>query len=68
MTNEEKRALDRMHLDLYNEVRQAAEAHRQVMKYLAAVHCFTSDGLTCHVYGLGEEVRPRLSKTRTYND
>ena len=30
VTNEEKRALDRMHLDLYNEVRQAAEAHRQV--------------------------------------
>ena len=30
-TNEEKRALDRMHIDLYNEVRQAAEAHRQVI-------------------------------------
>lgn len=29
-TNEEKRALDRMHNDIYNEVRLAAEAHRQV--------------------------------------
>lgn len=29
-TNEEKRALDRMHNEIYNEVRLAAEAHRQV--------------------------------------
>lgn len=29
-TSEEKRALDRMHNDIYNEVRLAAEAHRQV--------------------------------------
>lgn len=29
-TNEEKRALDRMQKDIYNEVRLAAEAHRQV--------------------------------------
>ena len=29
-TNEEKRALDRMHNDIYSDVRQAAEAHRQV--------------------------------------
>lgn len=29
-TSEEKRALDRMHYDIYNEVRLAAEAHRQV--------------------------------------
>lgn len=29
-TSEEKRALDRMHKDIYNEVRLAAEAHRQV--------------------------------------
>lgn len=28
--SEEKRALDRLHEDLYNEVRHAAEAHRQV--------------------------------------
>jgi hypothetical protein len=34
VTNEEKRALDRMHLDLYNDVRQAAEAHRQVITIL----------------------------------
>jgi hypothetical protein len=29
-TNEEKRALDRLQNDIYNEVRLAAEAHRQV--------------------------------------
>ena len=29
-TDEEKRALDRSQTYLYNEVRQAAEAHRQV--------------------------------------
>jgi methionyl aminopeptidase len=29
-TSEEKRALDRLHNDIYNEVRHAAEAHRQV--------------------------------------
>lgn len=30
-TNEEKRALDRLHNDIYNEARLAAEAHRQVI-------------------------------------
>lgn len=30
-TSEEKRALDRAHNDIYNEVRHAAEAHRQVI-------------------------------------
>ena len=30
-TSEEKRALDRLHNDIYNEVRHAAEAHRQVI-------------------------------------
>lgn len=30
MTSEEKRAMDRMQNDIYNEVRLAAEAHRQV--------------------------------------
>lgn len=35
-TTEEKRALDRMHNDIYNEVRLAAEAHRQVFcEYLS---------------------------------
>lgn len=29
-TSEEKRALDRLHNDIYNEVRHAAEVHRQV--------------------------------------
>jgi hypothetical protein len=29
-TSEEKRAVDRLHYDIYNEVRHAAEAHRQV--------------------------------------
>lgn len=32
-TTEEKKALDRMHNDIYNEVRLAAEAHRQVSKH-----------------------------------
>lgn len=30
MTSEEKKTMDRMHNDIYNEVRLAAEAHRQV--------------------------------------
>lgn len=29
-SSEEKRALDRMQQDIYQEIRQAAEAHRQV--------------------------------------
>lgn len=33
-TSEEKRALDRMHLDIYNELRLAAEAHRQTRQYI----------------------------------
>ena len=33
-TNEEKKALDRMHTDIYNELRQAAEAHRQTRQYM----------------------------------
>ncbi|KAL5279295.1 METAP2 family protein [Megaselia abdita] len=33
-TSEEKRALDRMHNDIYNELRQAAEAHRQTRQYM----------------------------------
>lgn len=31
-TSEEKRALDRLHKDIYQEIRHAAEAHRQVCK------------------------------------
>ncbi len=31
-TSEEKKALDRSQMDIYNEVRCAAEAHRQVIK------------------------------------
>lgn len=34
ITNEEKRALDRSNLDIYNEARLAAEAHRQVRKHV----------------------------------
>lgn len=30
-TSEEKKALDRSQIDIYNEVRCAAEAHRQVL-------------------------------------
>lgn len=33
-TSEEKRALDRMHNDIYKEVRLAAEAHRQTRKHI----------------------------------
>lgn len=33
-TSEEKRALDRMHLDIYDELRHAAEAHRQTRQYI----------------------------------
>ncbi|CAG5104056.1 Similar to METAP2: Methionine aminopeptidase 2 (Bos taurus) [Cotesia congregata] len=33
-TTEEARALDRMHNDIYNEARQAAEAHRQTRKHI----------------------------------
>ncbi|CAH2075201.1 unnamed protein product, partial [Iphiclides podalirius] len=33
-TSEEKRALDRMHQDIYQEIRHAAEAHRQTRKYI----------------------------------
>lgn len=32
-SSEEKRALDRMHQDIYQEIRHAAEAHRQVYTY-----------------------------------
>ncbi|XP_040569547.1 methionine aminopeptidase 2 [Lepeophtheirus salmonis] len=34
MTGEERRALDRSQIDMYNEVRQAAEAHRQTRQYI----------------------------------
>lgn len=33
-TSEEKRALDRLHLDIYKELRLAAEAHRQTRQYI----------------------------------
>jgi len=33
-TSEEARTLDRLHNDMYNEARQAAEAHRQTRKYI----------------------------------
>jgi len=37
VTNEEKRALERAQVDIYNDVRQAAEAHRHVRKYMQTV-------------------------------
>ncbi len=43
VTNEEKKALDRVQIDLYNEVRQAAEAHRQVRKHVMS---YITPGLT----------------------
>ena len=33
-TSEEKKALDRSQIDIYNEIRCAAEAHRQVRQYM----------------------------------
>jgi len=33
-TSEEARAMDRLQLDMYNEIRQAAEAHRQTRQYI----------------------------------
>ncbi|CAB3243774.1 unnamed protein product [Arctia plantaginis] len=33
-SSEEKRALDRLHQDIYQEIRHAAEAHRQTRKYI----------------------------------
>ena len=33
-SSEEARALDRMHADIYNEARQAAEAHRRTRKHI----------------------------------
>ena len=37
VTSEEKRVLERAQLDLYNDIRQAAEAHRHVRKYMQTV-------------------------------
>lgn len=37
-TSEEKRALDRLHNDIYNEVRLAAEAHRQVRFFTLSLY------------------------------
>jgi len=37
VTSEEKQALERAQLDLYNDIRQAAEAHRHVRKYMQTV-------------------------------
>lgn len=41
-TSEEARALDRMHHDIYNEARQAAEAHRQTRKHIKNWVCHIS--------------------------
>lgn len=38
-TSEEARALDRLHNDIYNEARQAAEAHRQV-RFIIFIYLF----------------------------
>ena len=37
VTSEEKRALERAQADIYHDIRQAAEAHRQVRKYMQTV-------------------------------
>ena len=37
VTSEEKRALERVQADIYNDIRQAAEAHRHVRKYMQMV-------------------------------
>lgn len=38
-SSEEARAFDRMHNDIYNEARQAAEAHRQTRKHIMKWVC-----------------------------
>ena len=42
MTSEEKKALNSAHNDVYNDLRQAAEAHREVRIY---VQSFIKPGL-----------------------
>lgn len=37
VTSEEKRAMERAEADLYNEVRQASEVHRQVRRYVKSL-------------------------------
>ena len=37
VTSEEKRTLERAQADIYNDIRQAAEAHRHVRKYMQTV-------------------------------
>ncbi|KAJ6421133.1 hypothetical protein OIU84_028503 [Salix udensis] len=37
ITSEEKRALERLAKPMYNSVRQAAEVHRQVQKYMKSI-------------------------------
>ena len=37
VTSEEKQALERAQADIYSDIRQAAEAHRQVRKYMQTV-------------------------------
>lgn len=39
-TSEEKKALDKMMNDVYNEVRLAAEAHRQVSRWKKFVNAY----------------------------
>lgn len=41
-SSEEARAFDRMHNDIYNEARQAAEAHRQTRKHIMKWVCDNS--------------------------
>lgn len=43
MTSEEKKVLDQANEDMWNDFRQAAEAHRQVRQY---VRGFLKPGLT----------------------
>lgn len=37
MTNQEKRAFDSANLEIYKDIRQAAEAHRQTRKYMMSI-------------------------------
>ena len=55
-TNEEKRALDRLHNDIYSDVRQAAEAHRQVQNIM--VNPFPMD----NIIGLPNSGAPARAK------
>ncbi|XP_074644964.1 uncharacterized protein LOC141901551 [Tubulanus polymorphus] len=60
ITNEEKKQLDRSQLDLYNEIRLAAEAHRQTRQYMQS---YIKPGMTMiHICETLEGISRKLIK------